>query len=130
MAASYITNIQITARQNLPGGGQNTTGVPQQGKVWVVGYMAGTYQANANDGTFLSPSALGLDTVDVISFEVESTNATPPSATNILGCQWKRSTNQLYMYSVVHSGTETTNGHAFVIRFVAFGDTAATTELL
>jgi hypothetical protein len=130
MAASYITNVQITGKLNLPCGGKTINGVPKQGKIWITGYTAGTYQNNGAGGTFLLPNVMQLETVDLAIFEPQSINAIEPSETAQLGVQWKRTTNQLYLFSAVDGATEAGNGVAYVLRFAAFGDTAASAELL
>jgi hypothetical protein len=114
-------------KQNLPGGGFNTTGVPQQGKVLVVYRLNITLYTTG--GESFTARDIGLENVDYIQFDVESANnaATQPGTGAMLEAGWDR-TNNLLVVDV--NETEVTTTEAAVVRVLAVGDTAATAELL
>jgi hypothetical protein len=123
-------DVKVLYRQNLPGAGFNTSGVAKQGKSFVVAYVSGTYQADANGDTLLKPIDVGLETFDFLAFDPEVFNSVYQASDRDIGAVYDREGQQLWLKSDVDGGTELGNGTTFVLRILAFGDTAANTELL
>lgn len=122
-------NVRVTFKGTVPGVGQTTAGIAINKKTLVAGRIGVTsYTAS---GESLLPEDLGLETVDVLTLDVESVNnaATVPASGAIPLAAWDRSSNLLIVNIDHGADTAVTTGQACVVRFVAVGDSSLAPEL-
>jgi hypothetical protein len=126
------TTVQLLGKQNLPGGGFDSSGVPKQNKRFVWGIITATAFTIA--GEPLTPDDVGLSTIDAILFDVQSMADTPVVPSNEVNyhANYDRTNQKIIVtHSVVSTDAVTAEANeAAVIRFVAFGDSAEAGELL
>lgn len=126
--------IKILSRTNLPGAGFTTGGVPKQGKTRVVAEVSATH-LTATPGVSLTPSLLGLETIDFIQFKGVSAGngGTVVDATNDVKVTYNDATQTAYVTTLVRStGAETvaTNSQTVVFKVDATGDSALAPALV
>lgn len=133
-------NIKILFRRNLPGAGFNSAGVPVQGKTEVVGIFEVTTASGwTAAGEPLKPQDLGLTSIDFIDFSVVSVNDAATAPTNVTGmliANYNYAAQTVIVNIINDSGSGTTDlasvtaGEACVLRFLAYGDSAAAPALV
>ena len=124
MAAGDL-DVKVRFRSWVPGAGFTSSGTSKQGKSLVVGDVDFTY---ATGGILLLAPALGLSTLDHVSFNVHSANndvAGTAAAPHIP--VWIESTGKLIITD--DAGTEATDNQTGFLTFMAFGDSARDIEL-
>lgn len=121
-------SVRINYNTPLPGGGKNASGLAVNGKRLVGGRInISSYTAS---GEVITPLEFGLDVIDQIFFNVESVN----NAATVFGASAPGLANydRTAQRVVVISDATTANvtGEAAVVRFLAIGDSNATSDLV
>jgi len=121
-------SVKTFKKSRVESGGFNSSGNAQNNKLEVVGELNITAYTAA--GEPLTPSDVGLSTIDFIDFDVRSVNdaATVPVATAIPLAAYDQTGQRVII--IIDHGTDTpvTTGEAAVVRFRAVGD-STTPEL-
>ena len=130
MANGDITHIKELGRSPLPGGGHTLTGVAKNHKVMVWGEISGSW-ADGTTGLNLSAKggvrALGLETLDFVSFNVRTVDGTANVDEAIHTAEFDVTNNIIVV--VVDGLTNPTAGNVCVVRYFAIGDGIAAAEL-
>lgn len=114
--------VSVRFRSFLPGSGRDANGNPAQAKQRVTGSLSVT---SAAAGESLTPTDLGLKTIDHIDLQVQTS----------MGSKSGRPRLALYdygsqeFYVLEDNSTAQTAGNTYTVRFDAFGDSALAPEL-
>jgi hypothetical protein len=140
MADGDITSVKVLGRTVLPGGGNTLTGVQVQNKVLVWGQINCSYHSSGIDpasatgvygasGTL--PNALGLKTLDTISFNLAATDGGVMANDALYLFSYNKSTDLIFALEDVGVADAAAPGNSDVLdlRFFAIGDDAAAAEL-
>jgi hypothetical protein len=117
-----ITAIKVLSRQTVPGGGSSLTGVAKNNKQIVSGEITGGYLSpvgldlEAKGG----PAALGLETIDFISFDVKTINGTASVEAGVTTALYNHNLHRIF--PELDGDTKPTDAHVCVVKFLAIGD--------
>ena len=123
MAEGTITQLKVLSRFDIPGGGKTATGTASNRKAIVTGELQGTYLTTGGIGFQArgGPQAIGLSTIDFISFDVKSVAGSVQADEALYNATYNHSTGNIF---VCNDGlTKPTDADACVIKFLAVGDT-------
>jgi hypothetical protein len=121
--------VKTIFRSNPQGAGADLTGAGKQAKQLVVAEVTDSDGGGTN-GIPFTAKALGLRTIDFISFDVLSYNAgsvVPATGVPLIG-NFDRVAGLVWVHD--DAGTPSTDNAAVVFRVLAFGDSAFGDELL
>jgi hypothetical protein len=117
-----ITAIKVLSRQTVPGGGSSLTGVAKNNKQIVSGEITGGYLSA--EGLDLEakggPAALGLETIDFISFDVKTVNGTASVANGVVTATYNHNLHRIF--PALDGDTKPTDAQVCVVKFLAVGD--------
>jgi len=122
-------SVKILSKFPVPGSGFTTAGVAKQNKMVVVARMDVT--SYATGGEALTPSDLGLGTIDYVQAEVSQAGASliDPAAGSFFGAFHIRSTSLLLILEEFDAGTELSSTDLATVHLVAVGDSAFVADL-
>jgi hypothetical protein len=133
-----ITHIKVFGKFSIPGGGHSRDGVAQNNKVMVWGEIKGThedtYGLNFSAATALAGgfAAIGLETCDVIKFDVVSSNG----VYNTEAAMFTAGIDRVNaagtggdIFVTIDGTTNPTAGHVVILRFMAVGNSNAAPAL-
>jgi len=122
--------VKIRGYSPLVGGGFNSSGSPVQAKRVVWGTFSITSYSAGATGEAFAPEDVGLNTLDMISFNVTSVDGGAIAEGNGARAQWDGGTSIYVWDTLGESGTIVESDSASEIRFLAIGDFAGAPDLL
>ncbi len=134
MANGDITHIKELGRFSLPGGGHTTAGVPKNNKVLVWGEIQASYVSTGIDLAAMGGvEALGVSTLDFITFETRYSGATAIDPTSDLQYLSNLAVDENKIFVADQLGASDpaipSDGDLVTLRYLVLGDTNAVADL-
>jgi hypothetical protein len=122
MANGDITHVKELGRFTIPGGGRTLGGVAKNNKIIVWGEISGTWEDSNglnlnNEG---GRTALGLDTLDYIAFEVKTSGGTNNADEACFTAHLGRDSEEIYVLN--DGSTNPSAADTVVLAYFAIGD--------